>query len=341
MLHINNKVSTIDATQVYEPLETLFSARTPLIIKGLVKDWALVKQASISDEAAMDYIRKFYSNSRKSPVVMYKSTPEKKGRFFYTEDVQGLDFEASRLSLDQVLDLLKEAKTQQDPPTYYVGSTTLDHCLPTFSEDNHLPLTHLNPLVSIWLGNRSKIAAHYDAPDNLACCASGKRKFTLFPIEQIDNLYIGPLERTPSGQAISMVDFDKPDFDKFPRFKEALEHAQVAELEPGDALFIPGMWWHHVESQSDFNVLINYWWRDSQKFMDTPANALHYAMLSIRDLPQQEKEAWKKIFEFYVFDEQNDGRYEHIPEAARGFLNPLNETSARQLRAWLLNKINK
>ena len=57
-----------------------------------------------------------------------------------------------------------------------------------------------------------------------------------------------------------MVDFANPDFEKYPRFREAIAAGQMAELEPGDAVFIPAMWWHHVEGLSAFNTLVNYWW---------------------------------------------------------------------------------
>ena len=81
------------------------------------------------------------------------------------------------------------------------------------------------------------------------------------------------MEHTPSGQTISLVDFAQPDLQRFPKFAQALEHAVVAELGPGDALFIPSMWWHHVESLSDFNLLVNYWWIDSHQALGSPAAA--------------------------------------------------------------------
>jgi oxalate decarboxylase/phosphoglucose isomerase-like protein (cupin superfamily) len=56
------------------------------------------------------------------------------------------------------------------------------------------------------------------------------------------------------------VSFRDPDFTRFPRFREALKHAIVAELEPGDALYIPSLWWHHVESIGVLNAMVNYWW---------------------------------------------------------------------------------
>jgi hypothetical protein len=74
---------------------------------------------------------------------------------------------------------------------------------------------------SIWIGNRTIASCHYDAPNNLACCAIGRRRFTLFPPEQIFNLYPGPLDATPGGQAVSVVEFANPDLEKYPRFSRS------------------------------------------------------------------------------------------------------------------------
>ena len=52
------------------------------------------------------------------------------------------------------------------------------------------------------------------------------------------NLYPGPLENTPAGAVVSMVDFDDPDLERFPRFPQAMAEAWVADLEPGDAIYI-------------------------------------------------------------------------------------------------------
>ncbi len=59
---------------------------------------------------------------------------------------------------------------------------------------------------------------------------------------------------------MSLVQLHAPDFDRFPRFREALDAAVTAELEAGDAIYIPPLWWHHVQSLEPFNLLVNYWW---------------------------------------------------------------------------------
>jgi hypothetical protein len=176
------------------------------------------------------------------------------------------------------------------------------------------------------------VAAHFDFADNLAVVTAGRRRFTLFPPEQLENLYVGPVDFTPAGQPISLVDFDNPDLTRFPRFSEAMRHAQVVEMLPGDAIFIPAMWWHHVAGLESFNALVNYWWRQSPQYLGSPNVALLHAMLTIRDLPPEQKRAWQEQFRYYVFEA--DGREcEHIPERARRVMAPFDEDSARALRA--------
>jgi hypothetical protein len=184
------------------------------------------------------------------------------------------------------------------------------------------------------------VPAHFDVPDNIACVVAGRRRFTLFAPELVDRLYIGPLDLTPAGQPISLVDLAAPDLARFPRFAEALPHAQVVTLEPGDALFIPSQWWHGVEGLDPINALVNFWWRQTPAFMDTPLNTLMLALLTLRDLPPAQRQAWATLFDHYVF-EADAQTAAHIPAAARGVLGPLNESLARQMRAVLLNRLNR
>ncbi|MES2672039.1 MAG: cupin-like domain-containing protein [Pseudomonadota bacterium] len=309
----------------------------PLVLRGFVADWPLVRAAQTGARAAIEHLRGFDAGR---PVTAFIAPPDIDGRYFYNADLSGFNFASQRQRLAVVLDALSAEVDNPAPPAIYVGSTTIETTLPGLLPDASLRMVAPDALASIWLGNRSRIAAHQDLPDNLACVVAGRRRFTLFPPAQLPNLYIGPLDFTPAGQPISLVDFAAPDFARFPRFDEALRHALVVELAPGDALFIPSMWWHHIEALDGFNALVNYWWRRAPAYMDTPMTALMTAILSVRDLPANERAIWHDVFRHYVF-ERDDEVAAHIPEAARRVLAPLDDASARELRARLLKRLNR
>ena len=318
-------------------LDQVLQSEQPLLLRNLVANWPFVAAAKQSSDAADAYLREFYNGT---PVAVSEGPSEIKGRIFYNEDLSGFNFRMRRARLEEVLDELKRHRDDENPPVHYVGSTTVDYILPGFREQNDLALGDVTPLVSIWLGNQTRIAAHYDVPDNIACVAAGRRRFTLFPPDQLENLYVGPLDYAPAGQAISMVDLLEPDFEQYPKFRVALQHAQIAEMQPGDALFIPSMWWHHVEGLDSFNVLINYWWRNTPAWMGNPMEVLEHALLSIRDLPDAQREAWRTIFGHYIFG-ASDEVSAHIPEERRGVLAPIDDLAARKLRTLLLKKLNR
>ncbi|TVQ39032.1 MAG: cupin-like domain-containing protein [Wenzhouxiangella sp.] len=309
----------------------------PVVFRGLVEHWPLVRQAQQSADAAADYLRQFDTGE---PVTAYIGNADDDGRIFYNDNLTATNFQQTGMPLDQVLAMLGEHADNPRPPTIYVGSSAIDLCLPGLGTDNSLPRGRFRPSVRIWLGNRTTVAAHYDALENIACVCAGRRRFTLFPPDQLPNLYVGPMELTPAGQQISLVDLNHPDLDRYPRFSEALAHAQSAELEPGDAIYIPAMWWHHVQGLSSFNILINHWWREVPDHMGAPVDALLHAILNIRDLPLPQRQAWRDLFDHYVFNYSSDC-VEHIPEHSRGALGTLDETTARRLRTWLRNKLNR
>jgi hypothetical protein len=337
MLPIANTIEEIAGLDPRSLSDELLTRTQPAVFRGLVAGWPVARAGRESAAAADAYLRRFYKDATVNAML---GAPDIGGRLFYSDDLAGFNFKSVRIRLDAVLEEIARQSNSATPPAIYVGSTTVDTCLPGFRAENDLALGNRQPLVSIWLGNRTRIAAHHDLPDNIACVVAGHRRFTLFPPEQLENLYIGPLDFTPAGQAISLVDFARPDFAKFPKFEAALRHAQVAELGPGDAIFIPSMWWHHIESLDTLNVLVNYWWRQSPAFMDSPMNALMLAILTVRDLPPEQLKAWQNLFRHYVF-EADERTAAHIPPQARRVLAPLDPESARELRARLLQRLNR
>ncbi|MDR7333750.1 cupin-like domain-containing protein [Roseateles asaccharophilus] len=316
----------------------LLTGDAPFVVRGGFAHWPVVQAARQSDEALARYLMGFY---RGMGIGLFQIPPEAGGRAFYADETLcSFNFTRHHATLDQVLTGLLGLAHAPVAPALYVGSTTVDAVLPGFLDVNRLGLGGRDALVSLWLGNRSRVAAHYDLPDNLAVVAAGRRRFTLFPPEQIHNLYMGPLDPTPAGQPISLVDFTAPDFERFPRFRRALDAGLVAELEPGDAVFIPSMWLHHIEGLSPLNLLINAWWRQTPEYMDSPVSALHLALMTIKDLPEKERRIWQHHFQHFVFG-ADATTWEHIPPSAQGLLGPVGELTMRKSRAHLLTQLKR
>lgn len=324
------------------PLDELMTAQQPAVLKGVARDWPMVRHGLEGADSAIAYLKTF-TNGR--PVAGYTGAPDIGGRYFYSSDFTALNFDRESVALDSYLDRMRASLGEARPPSFYVGSTDVDIHLPGFRAQNDIPSSlpefqRHPPIASIWIGTRTVASAHFDLSNNLACSLVGKRRFTLFPPEQVANLYPGPLEPTPGGQVVSLVDFRAPDLDRFPLARHALAAAQVAEVEPGDLLFYPAMWWHQVEALAPFNVMVNYWWDRTPSFMDSPMTTMLHGMLSLRDRPEPEKQAWRALFDYYLFGPA-ERPAAHLPEPARGALGPLDQALARRLRAQILGRLNR
>ncbi len=330
------RVPEVTVTHAADLDRQLRSATAPFVVRGLVADWPLAQAARQSPDAARACL---LAHHRDLPFPVSVGQPGDDGRLFY-DDAMRMNFAMAKAKLPDILAELAREEAADTPRPLYLASIDLRGYFDGLHEANHVPLGDRQVLASIWIGNRTRIAAHNDQPDNLACVAAGRRRFTLFPRDQFANLYLGPLDHTPAGRAVSMVDFRAPDFDRHPRFRDALEHAQTAELDAGDAIFIPALWWHHVEGLAAFNILVNYWWRDTPRWLGVPQDALNHAILALRDLPDDQKEYWRAMFDHYVFD--NDAATAgHLPEGKRGVLDPLTPQTADRLRNYLLRQLSR
>jgi len=335
MTRYGQPIPEVDGADAARVLAETNGRAEPLVFRGLCSHWPLVEAGDAAE------IEKYLlSHYQGAPVTAFLGESNADGRIFYNHDVSGLNFQQVKTRLDEVLAQIRQAADQSPAPVIYMGSMALDHCLPGMKADNSLPTHGLPTTVRIWIGNRSKVAAHHDMMDNIACVCAGQRRFTLFPPDQLANLYLGPIDLTPAGQQISLVDPDHPDFERFPRYADALAQSQRAELAPGDAIYIPSMWWHQVNALSDFNILVNHWWRDTPAHMGAPGDVLLHALLNLRDLPKRQRDALRCLFDHYVFDPPEDA-LDHIPEHSRGLLAEADEDSIRQWRTILRNRLNR
>jgi Cupin-like domain len=316
----------------------VLSDKRPAVLRGLVGGWPAVKQGLISPAALVRYLDRFDSGKSVDALL---AAPEIDGQIFYNDSMTGFNFLRNRLPLAAVAEQVLRYAQFPKSPAVAAQSALVRDCLPGFAEENRLDLVDDNVLPRIWLGNRITTPTHVDEWNNIGCVVAGRRRFTLFPPEQVANLYVGPLDFAPTGAPMSLVSLRHPDFERYPRFREALAAAHTAELGPGDAVFIPALWWHHVESLEPFNVLVNYWWHDvvgDGALADSAFDALLHGMLSIRALPPATRRAWGAFFEQYVFGDEA-GVLEHIPPDRRGILGTLSAEQLAGLRAHLAKRL--
>jgi hypothetical protein len=232
-------------------------ARRPAVLRGVARGWPLVLAALRDPHHCMTMLAS-NANDRRADVL--RAAPEEEGRFHYRADGGSLNFMRGSGNIAGLIAGLRAEEKAARPCAMAAQGLIADHFVPGFSKAHPMPLVPGSAEPRLWIGNAAKVATHNDPIDNVAVVAAGRRRFTLFPPEAEPNLYMGPKHPTPAGTPVSMVHVTAPDLDRFPRFAQALESAEEAELGPGDAIFIPRDWFHHVEALERFNMLVNYWW---------------------------------------------------------------------------------
>lgn len=310
----------------------------PAVFRGLVAKWPVVRAAKDGPEPLAEMLR---FSATEEPFQAWFAPPEVEGRFNYTADFSGFNFERKLATVDQLLDLLLRQIGHEKPYCVYAGGIPIRKHLPPLIPNIPVEMLDMarDTLISLWLGNRTHTATHWDQSSNLACVVAGRRRFTLFPPEQLKNLYVGPLDFTLAGQPISLVEIDTPDLETYPLFAEALKSARRAELGPGDALYIPAMWWHDVLSLEDFGCLINFWWREGEPPQLTPLNALYHAVMTMKNLPANELAAWRNMFDHYIFGDNGDP-VDHLPPNARGLLGKRTPELVARVKKLLIDALS-
>lgn len=295
--------------------EEIYPSGKPAILRGFVSHWPCTQIAA--EQPADELIRYLGRFDSGKPVEILEAFPGIGGHFFYSDDLSATNFSRNRCAFTDGLRRIKSA----DGQGVNMQSVPCDDILPGFSDENRISFLSQTVRPRIWVGNQVTVQTHFDLSQNIACVIAGYREFTLFPPDQLANLYMGPVERSLAGTPVSLVRIEDPDQERFPRFSQAQAAALTGRLGPGDAIFIPYFWWHHVRSLSPFNVLVNYWWNEYDVF-GSPMDSFLHALLTIRGLPAPMKAAWKAMFDEFVFS-PGDEAVAHIPPALRGGLGNL------------------
>lgn len=300
-----------------EQFAALRSAGQPAVIRGLGNGWPAVLAARQDDSALIAYLTR---ETTGLPVSAIVAKPEEGSRFFYNADMTGFNFRSGKGHFVAFLADLMGLRDDSAPPAMAVQSTLTDGIMPHFASENALELLPDVP-PRIWIGNRVRVAPHYDVKENIAVCVAGRRRFTLFAPDQIGNLYPGPFEKTPAGTPVSMIDIAEPNLNQYPNYCEAAANSFNATLSHGDGIYIPYCWWHGVESLDPVSCLVNYWWNDARTDLAGPYDALLHALAAYRHMPADQRAVWRIMLDHYVFNEDGDAAA-HLPMDARGILGP-------------------
>ncbi len=326
----------LSATQFFEQLAP---AQQPVVIRGFAKSWPIVAASTRSPLDFVAYLNKFYTGKKARMVV---APPAANKRFYYNDELTDVNYLSGEERLDLFLDRLLQLADREIYPAISMQNAQTDDILPGLAAENASDFfPQLTP--RLWIGNEGIVSAHYDGADNLACVVAGRRRFILFPPEQTAHLYPGPLNFTPAGAPTSMVNLNQPDFERYPLFKRALAEAYSVELDASDAIFIPMLWWHHVESLEKVNALMNYWWNGSSApdaVSPSPIDSLNIALLAMRDLTQKQRDAWRCMFDHYLFHQGCNPR-SYIPEHQWHILGDLSAEDVRTIKNYFIAKLQK
>jgi len=333
-------MSGAEAIRVVEPVElaeagvadfaqSVAAGCAPVLLPGLCRHWPAVEASRGGWTALSAYLGRLDAGRSGQAFI---GAPAIAGRYDYGEGLDGFNFERASLTLAQSLERIGAAAADPGLASVYMGSLPADDYAPGFAVEN--PMSFLPSLARprLWLGSASRIACHYDTFDNLACVVAGRRRFTLFPPDAIGDLYVGPIDHTLAGQPTSLAASAPPDDPRYPRFGAAASRAIVVELAPGDALYLPKLWWHQVEALEPANLLVNYWWDAFAAGPDAPYVTMMLAMIAIAERPLAEREAWRAFFDHYVF-RPNGHPLGHVPPDHHGLLGPLADGNYGRIRA--------
>jgi hypothetical protein len=316
--------------------EEIIPRDRPAVLKGLVENWPMVRASIQSDTALFDYVR---ARDQGRPVRILVGKPDIKGVYFYREDMAGLNFEFAQQTIRETFANILACKDHPTPPAIYTGATLVSDSCPDVARENTLDILDRPARPRMWLGNAVTAATHYDNMDGINCMVAGRKRFTFFPPDQLPNLYIGPLDLAPGGQPTSLVKLSAPDLERYPRFAQALAAAETVDVEPGDAVYIPNLWWHNVEALDRVNLSVNYWWLDAPEKAE-PFAALAHGLLAITPLCASRREIWRRMFEHYVFQTGGDP-VPYLPADRRGMLGSLSPELQSHMRTQLIRSLAK
>ena len=219
---ILQKVDEVENISKEEFQAKYFKLQKPLLIRGLAREWGEFNKWNF------DYIRE---KAGEQTLPIYDNKP--------ADANKSSDAPATHMKMKDYIDTIRKGPSDLRI-FFYIITDKLPELLNNFTYPD-LGIRFFKKIPTLFFGgSEAHVLMHYDVDlgDFVHFHFEGKKRILLFDQEQSDFLYRVPL----SVHTIEDIDYENPDYEKYP----GLQHAKGYEIfmEHGDALYIPGAWWH-------------------------------------------------------------------------------------------------
>lgn len=217
-----DRVKTISKEDFYN---NYVRKQKPVVIEKLTEDWPAYEKWKLN------YIKEIAADKT---VPLYDDRP--------VSHKDGFNEAHATMKMGEYIDLL-----QSQPTNYRIFLYNLMKEVPALKNDFRWPDIGLNLIRQLPMlffgGENSKVFIHFDIDYSniLHFHFHGKKRCILFAPDQTPFLYKVPHALISRED----IDFDNPDFDKWPALKQA--KGFVADLEHGEMLYMPEGYWHYMK----------------------------------------------------------------------------------------------
>lgn len=211
-------------------LEEYYARNRPVLLTGLMSDWPAL------DKWTPQYLKEVCGREVVEVMAGRESSPS-----YEIEDAP----HRRNIHFSQFIDVVMSGQETND---YYLTARNNFFARPgvrPLLQDirqfpDYLTVDATGNGIYLWLGPKGTVTPlHHDLMNIFMAQVRGRKQVLLVPPEELDLVY--------NDHAVySRVDPANPDYERFPRFREAT--VMEAELGPGEVLFLPVGWWHYVKA---------------------------------------------------------------------------------------------